>query len=125
MVKVVCNSAKRSSVLGASALSLRYFWETYINIFIAPEKVQFELTRYNSCLQGLHRSDIITPGTSTVASSFTWFPSVRSLDCSDEALVNAFIMSGLFFPPNTRFVLLCHHVTPSYSARRRLSRFMS
>lgn len=36
--------------------------------------------------------------------------------------VNAFIMSGLSFPPNARFVLLCHHVTPPYSARRRLPR---
>lgn len=33
--------------------------------------------------------------------------------------VNAFIMSGLFFPPNARFVLLCHIMTPPHSARRR------
>ena len=25
-----------------------------------------------------------------------------------------------FFPPNARFVLLCHYMTPPYSARRRL-----
>lgn len=65
------------------------------------------------------------PRTSTVASSSTWFPSVRSLDCSDEALVNAFIMSGLFFPPNARFALLCHIVTLPYSARRRQPRPVS
>ncbi len=43
--KVGDTSVKRSSQLGGSAFSLRYFWETYINNYIVPEKVQFVLTR--------------------------------------------------------------------------------
>ena len=96
---------------------MRYFWETYINKFIAPEKVQAVLT-------GLRRSDIITPGTSTVGfvQDYNALSFARFQCALNRALVNAFIMSGLSFPPNARFVLLCHLVTPPYSARRRLPR---
>ena len=52
MHKVGDNSAKRSSQLGGSAFGLRYFWETYINNFIAPEKVQFVLTRGSVVILG-------------------------------------------------------------------------
>ena len=43
--KVGETSAKHLSQFGGSAFGLRYFWETYINNLIAPEKVQFVLTR--------------------------------------------------------------------------------
>ena len=43
--KVGETSAKHSSQFGGSAFGLRYFWETYINTYIVPEKVQSVLIR--------------------------------------------------------------------------------
>jgi len=71
--------------------------------------------------------DIITPGTSTV-------DYIRDLDTErlqdfsvsqTQRRVNAFNMSWTTSPPNARFVLLCHIVTPPYLARRGLPHLMS
>ena len=74
-----------------------------------------------------YEADIITPGASTVAT----FKTLILIFLEDfrpsqtQRQVNAFNMSGLHFPPNTRFALLCHIVTPPYSARRGLPRLSS
>lgn len=82
---------------------------------LAPKRAQSMLTRSP-------RAGYITPGTSTVAK----FKTKHFCDLLDyrpsqtQRQVNAFIMSGLYSPPTARFVLLCHLLTPPYSARRRL-----
>ena len=48
------------------------------------------------------------PRTSTIATSATWIPSVRSLDCSDEALskrLSTKCSDSRKFPPNARLVM--------------------
>ena len=94
-------------------------WGDIYKQLIAPEKVQFVLIRSP-------RSDIITPGTSTVAKFKTmilWF--ARLQEVSNTASSKRLHYVWTIFPPNARFVPLCHHVTPPYSARRRLPFLMS
>ena len=60
---------------------------------------------HNTCSLGPHRSDIITPGTSTVATFEIEFEICEISGTSQtQRQVNAFIMSWTSFPPKTRFV---------------------
>ena len=73
-----------------------------LNNSFAPKRVQSVLTRSP-------RVGYITPGTSTVATFKTGLLNLLDYKKSQtQRRVNAFIMSGLHFPPNARFMQYYH-----------------
>ena len=89
-----------------------------LNKLTAPPKVQS--THKVSTGWIYHTRDIYRCYAQDQIFEFARFDTSRT-----QRRVNAFNMFGLHSPPNTRFVQLCHIVTPPYSTRRRQSRLMS